>query len=67
MSILLVSTVPRHTHAARSMEIGPLRTARRPVPIQGTLATRARTLRVTDDVDTLPTPQRVDRAQVELS
>jgi hypothetical protein len=29
------------------MEIGPLRTARSPVPIEGTLATQARTLRVT--------------------
>ncbi|MFD0120642.1 hypothetical protein [Streptomyces virginiae] len=49
------------------MESGPFRTAPSPVPIEGTLTTRARTLRVTDDVDTLPTPQRVDRAQVELS
>jgi hypothetical protein len=29
------------------MEIGPLRTARSPVPIEGTLATQARTLRDT--------------------
>ncbi|MDQ0383423.1 hypothetical protein J2S54_000243 [Streptomyces sp. DSM 42143] len=29
------------------MEIGPLRTARSPVPIEGTLATQARALRVT--------------------
>ncbi|MFF1367864.1 hypothetical protein OG280_02110 [Streptomyces virginiae] len=49
------------------MESGPFRTARSPVPIEGTLTTRAGTLRVTDDVDTLPAPQRVDRAQVELS
>lgn len=33
------------------MEIGPLRTARSPVPIEGTLATRARALRVTYLVD----------------
>ncbi|MFD7397026.1 hypothetical protein [Streptomyces virginiae] len=49
------------------MESGPFRTTPSPVPIEGTLAMRARTLRVTDDVDTLPAPQRVDRAQVELS
>ncbi|GAA4009003.1 hypothetical protein GCM10022384_63340 [Streptomyces marokkonensis] len=35
----------RGERAKSTMEIGPLRTARSPVPIKGTLATQARTLR----------------------
>lgn len=43
------------------MGIGPLRTARSPVPIEGTLATRAGTLRVTDTGCVAALPARFRR------